>query len=97
MNSIKSDYDKENYKHWATASSKVEFAMELLDVLKKQGHKVLFFSKTKILLNLVEALLNEKEDYKFLRLDGDVKIQHRDAICNQFNSDPEINCFLLTS
>ena len=39
----------------------------------------------------------EVKQYKFCRLDGDVKIPLRDSICNKFNSDPEKFVFLLTS
>ena len=97
MRTINQNYKNNEFKQWATASSKIEFALELLDNLRKEGHKVLFFSKTKILLNLIEHLLNEKEGYKYLRLDGDVKISDREAICQKFNTDPCVNCFLLTS
>ena len=38
-----------------------------------------------------------KKNFKFVRLDGDVKIPLRDGICQNFNNDPEIFCFLLTS
>ena len=85
-----------DYNSWLKASSKVEFLFELLAELKQEGHKVLIFSKTKILLNMIEKIMDEK-DYQYVRLDGDVKIPLRDGLCNQFNRDPSIFCFLLTS
>ena len=32
-----------------------------------------------------------------MRLDGDVKMYMRDPICQQFNNDKSIFCFLLTT
>ena len=61
-----------------------------------EGHKVLIFSKTKLLLNMIEGMLIER-DFTFVRLDGDVKIPKREGICQSFNNKPEIFCFLLTS
>ena len=40
--------------------------------------------------------MREKQ-FNFVRLDGDVKIKDRDEICNSFNQDANIFCFLLTS
>ena len=85
-----------DYNSWLKASSKVEFLFELLAQLKIDGHKVLIFSKTKMLLNMIEKIMNEKA-YEYRRLDGDVKINERDELCKEFNQDPNIFCFLLTS
>ena len=38
-----------------------------------------------------------KEDYKYLRIDGDTEISTREPICQQFNTDPSIFCCLLTT
>ena len=44
----------------------------------------------------MQKIMQEK-GINFVRLDGDVKIPLRDGICNRFNTDPSIFCFLLTS
>ena len=93
---IEKEFESDNFDEWNECSSKVNFLFELLEKLKEEGHKVLIFSKTKILLNMIEKIMNKK-DYRFVRLDGDVKIPLRDGICQDFNTDPEIFCFLLTS
>lgn len=93
MDKINEEFELES---WSQTSSKVNFLFQLLEQLKKDGHKVLIFSKTKILLNIIEETLKEKQ-FTFVRLDGDVKIKDRDNICNKFNRDPLIFCFLLTS
>lgn len=93
---IEKEYKINNFDEWNKCSSKVDFLFELLDKLKEEGHKVLIFSKTKILLNMIEKVM-ETRNFNFVRLDGEVKIPLRDGICNQFNNDPNIFCFLLTS
>jgi SNF2 family DNA or RNA helicase len=50
-------------QEWMRASNKVEFLFKLLKELKSTGHKVLIFSKTKILLNLVERIIKQETDY----------------------------------
>jgi SNF2 family DNA or RNA helicase len=41
--------------------------------------------------------LESEGKYKYLRLDGDVPVKDRDALCQQFNKDKGIFCFLLTN
>ncbi|CDW85194.1 dna excision repair protein ercc-6-like [Stylonychia lemnae] len=94
---IEDTFDFKDYKKWIRQSNKIKFLFELLNELYSSGHKVLIFSKSKILLNLVENILKYETLYKFLRLDGDVPIPNRDKICQNFNNDPQIFCFLLTN
>ena len=93
---IEKQYNISNYDQWNKCSSKVAFLFDLLEKLKEEGHKVLIFSKTKILLNMIERIM-ENRQFNFVRLDGDVKIPLRESICNKFNNDPNVFCFLLTS
>lgn len=69
--------------------------------LKEEGHKMLIFSMSKAMLNLLERMINGKteykKNYKYLRIDGDTEIDTREGICNKFNSDKSIFCCLLTT
>lgn len=65
----------------------MEFTFQLLQNLFSEGHKVLVFSRTKLLLNMVEGVMKQK-GYGYARLDGDVPIPKRDAICKKFEQDP---------
>lgn len=82
-------------------SVKTKFLFKLMENLKKEGHRVLIFSMSKKMLDLLELILNNKsqfkKDYKHLRIDGDTEIATRDGICKQFNSDQSIFCCLLTT
>jgi DNA excision repair protein ERCC-6 len=72
-----------------------------MENLKKEGHRLLIFSMSKKMLNLIEEILKSdskmSENYKYLRIDGDTEISSRESICQQFNNDPSIFCCLLTT
>jgi DNA excision repair protein ERCC-6 len=83
-------------------SSKCEFLFRLMRNLKDEGHRLLIFSMSKKMLKLIEDIIGAssdqiKEDFKYLRIDGDTEISSRESLCQQFNSDPSIFCSLLTT
>ena len=55
---IEKEFKLDNFDKWNECSSKVNFLFELLEKLKQDGHKVLIFSKTKILLNMIEKIMH---------------------------------------
>ena len=63
------------------------------------NHRVLIFAQQKSTLDLVERLVFRAHlpDLTYLRLDGDVAPTARFPIVSQFNSDPTIDCLLLTT
>jgi SNF2 family DNA or RNA helicase len=67
-------FEIKDSEEWLRASSKIQFLFSLLKDLKSNGHKVLIFSKTKILLNLIEKIIKQETDYEYRRLDGNVPI-----------------------
>lgn len=50
-----------------------------------EGHRVLIFSMSKKMLDLLELILNGKKefrkDFKYRRIDGDTEIDSREGIC----------------
>ncbi len=49
--------------------------------LKKEGHRLLIFSMSKKMLNFIEDILKNdrfKNEYKYLRIDGDTEIASRE-------------------
>ena len=101
LGNIEELHEKKDLESLIELSSKCQFLFSLMADLKKNGHKMLVFSMSKKMLNLIEEIINWNEDfkesYKYLRIDGDTEISSRDAICQQFNSDPTIFCCLLTT
>jgi SNF2 family DNA or RNA helicase len=57
MKEIEIAFKISDYEGWQKASLKIQYLFELMDNLYKEGHKLLIFSKTKILLNMVEEIV----------------------------------------
>ncbi len=65
-------------------SSKLNFLFKLMANLKENGHRLLIFSMSKKMLNLIEEILKSQhynENYKYLRIDGDTEISSREQLC----------------
>lgn len=60
-----------------------------------KGNKVLLFSQTKKVLDILENLVNQHE-YSYLRMDGDINLKERMNLIDKFNSD-NVFLFLLTT
>lgn len=96
LRQIQSEFDLADFNQWLESSSKIKFVFKLLENLKAEGHRVLIFSKSKMLLNMVQDIMAMR-DYTYVRLDGDTKIMERDGVCRRFNQDRNIFVFLLTA
>lgn len=94
-------HDTHNSKELVQISSKIRFMFELLLTLKKEGHKVLVFSMSKQMLDLIEMIIEHDEEYtkkfSYLRIDGDTEIAEREGMCKTFNTDDSLFCCLLTT
>ncbi|GAA5967385.1 hypothetical protein JCM11641_000529 [Rhodosporidiobolus odoratus] len=62
-------------------------------------HRVLIFCQLKQMLDVVEKDLFRAlmPSVTYMRLDGSTDVSKRHAICQTFNSDPSIDCLLLTT
>ncbi|KAJ2822326.1 DNA repair protein rhp26, partial [Coemansia erecta] len=85
-----------NYGDWRK-SGKMTIVRALLDMWKPQGHKVLIFSQTRQMLDILERMLSQMPDTQYRRMDGTTPIQHRTALVDEFNTDKDIFVFLLTT
>ncbi|KAK2656287.1 hypothetical protein Ddye_009339 [Dipteronia dyeriana] len=77
-------------------SCKISFILSLLDNLIPEGHKVLIFSQTRKMLNLIQESI-VSNGYKFLRIDGTSKASDRVKIVDDFQERDVAPIFLLTS
>jgi ATP-dependent DNA helicase len=75
---------------------KLQLLDRMLGVLKKNGHKCLIFSQMVRVLDILEDYL-DLNGHRYCRLDGSVAQKIRQAQIEEFNADPEIFCFLLTT
>ncbi|CAN0877890.1 Protein CHROMATIN REMODELING 24 [Linum grandiflorum] len=77
-------------------SCKIYFIMSLLDDLIAKGHRVLIFSQTRKMLDLIQAAIGSN-GYKYLRIDGTTKSSDRVKTVNDFQAGNHAPIFLLTS
>ena len=68
----------------------------MLPELKKRKHKVLIFSQMTRMLNILEDYLSVK-NYSYCRLDGSMKWEDRKNQMEQYNTDPDMFVFLLST
>eukprot|EP00347_Sterkiella_histriomuscorum_P014209 403361753 len=97
---IQETFNNQDIEAMIAQSTKCAFLFKLMAELKREGHRLLVFSMSKKMLNIIEGILKNdkyKEDYKYLRIDGDTEIASREQICHKFNDDPSIFCCLLTT
>lgn len=79
-----------------TSSGKLLVLDAMLARLKKQGHKVLLFSTMTMILDVIEDYLSLR-DFKYVRLDGSTKLSVRKENIQNFNTNPEIFLFLIST
>ncbi|GAA5868377.1 hypothetical protein JCM3774_003272 [Rhodotorula dairenensis] len=62
-------------------------------------HRALIFCQLKTMLDIVEhdLLRTLMPNVTYMRLDGTTDVSKRHAVCQTFNSDPSIDCLLLTT
>ena len=74
----------------------MEVLAGLLSVLESEGAKVLLFSYSTSLLNIIETYL-ESKGYSYCRLDGSTRVGARQEMVNMFNRDQGTFIFLLST
>jgi len=77
-------------------SGKLMVLQQILPVWKKQGHKVLIFTQTVQMLNILEQFI-AMSGYNYKRMDGNTIIKSRALIIKEFNDNDDIFVFLLTT
>ncbi|KAK3294474.1 SNF2 family N-terminal domain-containing protein [Chaetomium fimeti] len=80
-----------------TASGKMLLLDRLLPTLFKRGHKVLIFSQFKTQLDILEDYCSELRKWPVCRIDGGVAQDDRRAEIHEFNTDPKLKIFLLST
>ena len=91
--SIKSSYDYGN----PAKSGKMQVVGSLLELWKDTGHKTLLFAQHRIMLDILEKYVRSMSGMKYRRMDGNTPIQLRQTMVDEFNTDPDLHVFLLTT
>ncbi|KAI9122096.1 hypothetical protein K1719_006785 [Acacia pycnantha] len=77
-------------------SGKMKVVAQVLNVWKEQGHRVLLFSQTQQMLDIIENFLTTS-GHNYRRMDGATPIKQRMALIDEFNESREVFIFLLTT
>ncbi|KAJ5524813.1 Helicase C-terminal [Penicillium frequentans] len=97
--SLKSRYthiEVPSMRRFVTDSGKLAKLDQLLRELKPGGHRVLLYFQMTRMIDLMEEYLTYR-NYKYCRLDGSTKLEDRRDTVADFQSNPEIFVFLLST
>ncbi|GMM45735.1 DNA-dependent ATPase [Pichia kluyveri] len=82
-------------------SGKLQVVIALLELWTNEKRKILIFTQTKQMLNILEQMLQiinqDSIKYNYMRMDGSTPIIRRQELVDEFNNDPKFNVFLLTT
>ena len=78
------------------SSGKIQMLMRMIRHFQSKGKRVLVFSQFTKFLSIVEAVF-ANEGVKYLRLDGSTPVLERQELIDEFDSDPSIDAFLLST
>ncbi|XP_032238134.2 SWI/SNF-related matrix-associated actin-dependent regulator of chromatin subfamily A containing DEAD/H box 1 isoform X2 [Nematostella vectensis] len=77
-------------------SGKFERLNAMLPEMKDNGDRVLLFSQFTLVMDIIEVYLQHC-GYRYFRLDGQTPVVERQPMIDNFNSDPDIFLFLLST
>jgi len=78
-------------------SGKMQVVKELLSLWVKNGHKTLLFAQHRIMLDILQRFLDKIPGVNYRRMDGETPIKNRQDMVDEFNNDPRLHVFLLTT
>lgn len=64
--------------------------------LWQKKHRVLLFCQTRQMLDILEKMVSQL-GYQYKRLDGTTPVHHRMVLVHEFNTNTDIDVFLLTT
>ncbi|KAI8523062.1 hypothetical protein RHMOL_Rhmol13G0045500 [Rhododendron molle] len=77
-------------------SGKMKVVAQVLEVWREQGHRVLLFTQTQQMLDILESFL-VSGGYTYRRMDGMTPVKHRMALIDEFNDSDDVFTFILTT
>ena len=89
---------KVGYQYGSGAKSgKMQVVKALLEIWKRRGHKTLLFAQHRIMLDILEKFVRGLKGFRYRRMDGSTNIKDRQDLVDEFNRNPDIHVFLLTT
>ncbi|XP_038638788.1 DNA excision repair protein ERCC-6 [Scyliorhinus canicula] len=87
--------EEEHFGYWKR-SGKMIVVDALLKLWHKQGHRVLLFSQSRQMLDILEVFVRNL-GYLYFKMDGTTAIGSRQTLISRFNENSSIFVFLLTT
>ncbi|KAF1983741.1 hypothetical protein K402DRAFT_396487 [Aulographum hederae CBS 113979] len=89
---------KANYDYGSPElAGKMEVVKNLLEIWKRGGHKALLFTQSRIMLDILEKYIKNMAGFNYRRMDGNTSIKVRQTLVDEFNQEPDLHVFLLTT
>ena len=82
--------------HVIAESGKFRLLDDMLPEMQSSGDRVLIFSQFTMMMDIMEKYLKIR-GHRYLRLDGQTPVQDRQYLIDEFNKDPEIFIFILST
>ncbi|XP_047616468.1 DNA excision repair protein ERCC-6 [Phacochoerus africanus] len=89
------ELEEDQFGYWKR-SGKMIVVESLLKIWHKQGQRVLLFSQSRQMLDILEVFLRAQK-YSYLKMDGTTTIASRQPLITRYNEDASIFVFLLTT
>ncbi|XP_071071987.1 DNA excision repair protein ERCC-6 isoform X2 [Dasypus novemcinctus] len=89
------ELEENQFGYWKR-SGKMIVVESLLKIWHKQGQRVLLFSQSRQMLDILEVFLRA-HSYSYLKMDGTTTIASRQPLIMRYNEDSSIYVFLLTT
>ncbi|XP_007936801.1 DNA excision repair protein ERCC-6 [Orycteropus afer afer] len=96
LKGLPNDELKEDQFGYWKRSGKMIVVESLLKIWYKQGQRVLLFSQSRQMLDILEVFLRAQK-YSYLKMDGTTTIASRQPLITRYNEDSSIFVFLLTT
>lgn len=81
---------------WMEAAKVQELQKLLPKLIQKENSRVLLFSQFTMVLDILEPIMKTM-GYKYLRMDGQSKLDERQPMIDSFNDDESYKIFLLST
>lgn len=78
-------------------AGKMQVVRALLELWRDTGHKTLLFAQHRIMLDILEKFVKTIGGFNYRRMDGNTQIKERQDLVDEFNKDPNMHVFLLTT
>lgn len=90
-------FEKPDLQTTIEQSSKLETMMHLVEKMTEQNHKILIFSQSTKMLDIIERSLVEVLGLSVFRIDGDTKERVRQQLVDDFNDPKSVQNVMLLS